>query len=351
MCEHWILKYVVVLGFSTSLLFGCDHAWAGEGRKTKPVVQLSAQLQGKPSSNSLAQTEPVEFESGWQGFRRGVVDGFTSVFTGWKNPMKEDQPSDAAPANAANVQKVTLGETVILKKIASEDYTLIEGVTLQPSRTSTLQRRVSLSRGFETLFGAGVNLMVVKADIGARISDMLGDEIQEANSVGNVAAIDGNVLEKAHIDWYAKIRPGKVILEANGATHELPFEYTVAFDPRVTGIPRRRPGGPRNNGAGAAPPSTLESPTDPSSRSAARVTTVSAYSPDLFEARFETTPAVVQGEKLPVYRGGVNAKCMGCCEVVAVRGLRIVGRCEGFRPKVGDSVGQLEFARRLDRTR
>ena len=246
------------------------------------------------------------------------------------------------------MQQVTLGENVILKKVATEEYTLIEGATVQPSRSTNLQQAVSLSRSVESLVEAGIDLRVVRAEIGARIADMLGDELRGTTSTGTVVTIDGNVWEKARIDWYAKIRPGKVILKAAGATHELPFEYTVGFEPKVTGSPRRRPDGSRNNGAGVAPDETLRSPIDPSLRNVARVTTVSAYNPDLFEARFETTPAVVQGDKLPVFRGGLNGKCMGYCEVVAVRGSRIVGRCDGFMPKVGDSVYQRAGVRGLD---
>ncbi len=325
--ELRILKYAAVLGLSASLLFGCEYARAGEGKWTKPVVQPRSQLQSEASSNSLAQAERGEVESGWQGFRRGVVHGFTRVFKDWRNPLGADLPSDPASASAASVQKVTLGEDVILKKVATEEYTLIEGATVQPSRSTALQQAVSLSRAAESLIEAGIDLRVVRAEIGARIADMLGDELRGTTSTGTAVTIDGNVWEKARIDWYAKTRAGKVILAVNGAAHELQFEYTIGFVPRVAGTPRRA----------AAPSSTSES-------SVGRVTTVSANSPDLFEARFETKPAFKQGDKLPVFRGGVNAKCIGYCEVVAVRGPRIVGRCDRFRPKVGDCVGKPEAA-------
>jgi hypothetical protein len=336
-------RSVIAVGISIGLLSGCGHAWAGEAKTTKPVVQLHAQLQGKPPSSTPDKAKPGNASSGFvQDLKRGIVHGFTSVFEGWTNSLKADLSALAASASAANVQKVTLGENVVLKKIASEEHTLIEGTTVQPSRSTTLPQGVSLSRAAESLGEAGIDLKAVKAEIGARVSEMLGDELREAT--GTLVTIDGNVWERARIDWYAKIRAGKVILEANGITHELPFEYTVGFEQKVAGTPRRRPGGPRSNGDAAAPSSTFEA-------SIGRVTVVSAQSPDLFEARFETTPAVVQGDKLPVFRGGMNAKCVGYCQVVAVRGPRIVGRCEGFRPKVGDSVGRLEVAHRLDRTR
>ena len=279
------------------------------------------------------------------------MHGFTRMFKDWSNPLGADSPSDPASAIAANVQKVTLGENVIFKKIATEAYTLIEGTTVQPSRSTTLQWGVSLSGAVELLGNVGIDLRAVRAEIGARVSDMLGDELPEATTTGTLVTIDGNVWEESRIDWYAKIRPGKVILKACGATHELPFEYTVGFVPKVTGSPRRRPDGSRNSGAGAAPGETLRSPVDPSLRKVARVTTVGTYNPDLFEARFETEPAVAQGDKVPVFRGDVNTRCMGYCEIVAIRGSRIVGRCDGFRPKVGDFVSQTGLAHGLSQTR
>ena len=350
--DHRTSRNINSLGISISLLFCCVHAWAGEGKKTKPVVQPHSQLRGEPSSSALGQANPADASSGWvQDVKKGVVHGFTKVFKDWRNPLGADLPSDPASAIAATVQKVTLGENVILKKIATEEYALIEGTTVQPSRSTTLQRGVSLSRAVELLGEVGIDLTAVRAEIGVRLSDMLGDELPEATTTGTLVAIDGNVWEKARIDWYARIRSGKVILKAGGVTHELPFEYTVGFEPKVTGSPRRRPDGSRNNGAGAPPGETLRSPVDPSLRKVARVTTVSAYSPDLFEARSETTPAVVQGDKLAVFRGDVTTRCMGYCEVVAIRGSRIVGRCDGFRPKVGDFVSQTGVAHGLNQTR
>ncbi len=340
MIHDWrIQRNVIALGISIGLLSGYGHAWAGEQKTTTTVVRPYAKLQGEPASNTPTQEEPRKAESNWRLFGRSVVNGFTNVFKGWRNPA----PSDAVSTTAANVQKVTLGEKVILKKVASEEYTLIEGATVQPSRSTALQQAVSLPRAAESLVEAGIDLKVVRAEIGARIADMLGDELRGTTSTGTQVTIDGNVWEKARIDWFAKARAGTAILEVKGATHELSFEYTIGFEPKVAGTPRRRPDGSRGNGAPGTPPSTFES-------SVARVTVVSASSPDLFEARFEAAPAVVQGDKLPVFRGGVKAKFMGYCEVVAVRGPRIVARCEGFRPKVGDFVGKYEAVNRLDRT-
>jgi hypothetical protein len=348
--DHRTLGKVIALGILISLLSGCGHAPGGEGTNTKPVLRPRAQLHGEPSSDSQAQAEPGDVESGWHAFGRSVVDGFTSFYTGWKNPLKADQPSDAAPTNAAKLQRVILGKKEFFKKVASEERTLIKGVRLELSRASTLERGVSLSREFETLFPGNIGV-VVKAELGARMLEMLGDEIRRATTTEGLASIDGNVWEKARIDWYAQIYSGNAILEINGVTHEVPFEYTIGFRAKVVGITERRPVDSRSIGSAGSSASNSKSPVDPSARRVARVTTVSTYNPDLFEARFETEPAVVEGDKLPVFRGDVNTRCIGYCEVVAIRGSRIVGRCDGFRPKVGDFVGQLDVAHGLNQSR
>jgi hypothetical protein len=268
----------------------------------------------------------------------------------WVKALGLDQSSQTAAANAVDVQKATLNRDTYLKKIASEEYELVDGVTLQPSRSSTLQRGVNVSHSLELLGEAGLDLGV-KATIGARVTDLLADEIREETSTGMAVNIDGSVWERVCVDWYARVRSGKVILRARGATHELPFECTVGFQAKVVGLSKRRHRFSDEGGSETEDHSTLRIPKSSASSLAQPmgcVTTLSKEQSDLFEARFETAPRVEHGDKLPVYRGGMNARCMGYCEVVAVRGSRIVGRCDGFRPKVGDSVCQLAGVHGLD---
>ena len=231
---------------------------------------------------------------------------------------------------------------MIVRKIDSEEFTLEEGVTLHAVRSSTLQHGVNLSRSMELLLEGGVEggvsavfVAKVKADIGVRVANTLGNELHEARTTESIVELDGNVMERARVDWYVRIRPGKAMLEANGASHVLPFEYVIGFYPKVHSVPRSQP--TAFNVPSVRAPAPIAEPADASLPRFGRLTAVSKEWPRLFEARFETTVNAAKGDKLPVYRG--KLKCIGCCTVVAVRDCRIVAECEGFTPVVGDTVG------------
>ena len=247
--------------------------------------------------------------------------------------------SGASVPSSASVYQILLDEDVVVRKVDSEEYTLSEGVSYQPSWTSTLEEGINFTRSTEYLAGVGVDLQLVKADIGVRVSNILGKDIRRSTSRQSVTTLDGNVLQSARVDWFARIRPGKVLLEVDGATRELPFEYIIGFYPKVTCFPRSRPA-VSNVHAMRAPIRTAEPAVDSSLPRLGRVTAVSKEWSRLFEARFETAVKAVKGDKLPVYRGRPDhPKCIGCCKVVAVRDYQVVAECEGFTPQVGDAIG------------
>jgi hypothetical protein len=243
-----------------------------------------------------------------------------------------------------NVRNTTLAQDVIVRKIDSEEFTLEEGVTVHAVRSSTLQRGVNLSRSMELLVEGGVEggisagfVAKVKADIGVRVANTLGNELQQAQTTESIVELNGDVLESARVEWYGRIRRGKAVLEVNGVARELPFEYILSFFPKQHTVPRRRSSNVDERGV-RTPAPIVNPAADPLLPRFGRVTAVSKEWPRLFEARFETPVNPAKGDKLPMYRGTLDAKCIGVCKVIAVEDCRIVAECEGFTPMVGDTV-------------
>ena len=79
------------------------------------------------------------------------------------------------------LQRVTLSDIEVTRQIAAEEHHLIEGFTLQPSRSSTLQCGISLTRSVEVNGKLGLDIGMVKAEIGGKVADMLTEEIREVS--------------------------------------------------------------------------------------------------------------------------------------------------------------------------
>lgn len=330
---------------------GCEMSNDRQALRIIVAIGLCVGLAG-----GAGQARAEEGQTFWTGVRQGIALGFQYELRN----LGLDVTSGSTPSHEVRVHDVIVDRNLIRRKIASEEFILKEGVTLHPSRSSTLQHGVSLSRSFELLIGGGIEVganggvqggvnagmqaganagiaAALKADIGARVADMLSNEIQESSSIGMVTELDGNVLEKARVDWYAHIRPGKAILQANGIVRELPFEYIVGYEPDTAVTPRRRSAASGVRLEDALPAQRI---VDSSLPRFGRVTAVSKEWPRLFEARFDSVVIAAKGDKLPMYRGRLDPKCIGCCKVVAVRDCQVVAECEGFTPQVGDMVGR-----------
>jgi hypothetical protein len=252
--------------------------------------------------------------------------------------LKAELLKGASVPGPTRIHRVLLDDDVVVRKIDTEEYTLSEGVTVQPGMTTTLEEGVSFTRSVEYLGGIGIDLQAIKFDVGARVSSMLGKDIRQSTARQSITTLDGNVLESARVEWYARIRRGKVTLEADGTRRELPFEYVISYFPKVHSVPRRQP--EAFNVPSVRVPAPIAKPaTDPLLPRFGRVTAVSKEWPRLFEGRFETAVSAAKGDMLPVYRGRLAPKCIGVCKTVAVQDRGIVAECEGFTPEVGDMVG------------
>ncbi len=330
------LTTVFAIGLSVCTLFNCDYASGDEQSKAEIAAfrRAVAHFQRGPL--------PLAYGARMGDMYLGFLEELQDI------PSRQVTSAESrTPGNIGfDVKNATLAQEVIVRKIDSEEFTLEEGVTLHAVRSSTLQHGVNLSRSVELLVEGGIEAGVsavfvakVKADIGVRVANTLGNELQEARTTESIVELNGDVMEKARVDWYVRVRPGKAMLKANGASHVLPFEYVIGFYPKVHSVPRRRPSDVDDRGVRA--PAPIAEPANASLPRFGRVTAVSKEWPRLFEARFETAVNFVKGDRLPVYRGRLDhPKCIGFCKVVAVRDCQVVAECEGFTPQVGDTIGR-----------